>query len=97
MKFEKAEFGAMNGTSFVGKIKCTYDELVSLFGELHYDYQCRDEKVQYEWDIKFEDGNVASIYDWKECGMSKHDIIEWHVGGFDKKALWNVMDIIESK
>jgi hypothetical protein len=39
-----------------------------------------------EWIIRFSDGTVATIYDWKlsETPMGVYD---WHIGGFTQRAV----------
>ena len=66
-------------SSYVGQIEISYFDLVSIFGEPK---QSR-EKTSAIWDIEFDDGIVASIYDWKP---GKNDTPEtntiWNIGGF---------------
>lgn len=73
-----------------GRIAATYDELTDLFGRP----QLLDgDKVDAEWRIKYEDGTVATIYNWKNGpnhlgseGTPVEQINEWHVGGTTKSA-----------
>jgi hypothetical protein len=59
-------------------------------------------KTQVEWAIQFEDGTIATIYDWKEgdCyhgeGQGTHfsKVTEWHIGGFNDKAELRVLEVI---
>jgi len=75
----------INGTSLKGKIYCSYYTLVSLFGQP----TVGDEyKTDAQWEVEFDDGTVASIYNWKNgknyCGadgLDVQDINEWNVGG----------------
>lgn len=54
----------VTGTCLQGTINTSYDRLVDLFGE---PTQLEaDGKVQVEWAVKFTDGTLATIYDWKE-------------------------------
>ena len=74
------------GTYLQGHLHVTYDELVAEFGEpTHVD----DGKTQVEWAMKFEDGVVATIYDWKTYDMPA--TTHWHVGGFTKDAHFHVV------
>lgn len=67
-----------NMSSLVGYITTEYNDLVEAFGEPILG--SGDGKVSAEWIIKFSDGQVATIYDWKtpETPMG---VYEWHVGG----------------
>lgn len=72
----------LNGTSLVGYITVSYDDLVALFGPpLSGDGY----KTQAEW-VLVHEGIVATIYDWKES-VRPENVTEWHVGGHDSDAL----------
>ena len=65
--------------------------LVKAFGE---PFTAIMDKVDAEWTIKFEDGTLATIYNWKngknylgEKGLELSDIGIWNIGGFEKKAV----------
>lgn len=84
-----------NGTSLQGHIVASYDELVKVFGEPDYGPNGTEgDKVTCEWDIMFNDGTLATIYDWKEEETPMHET-QWNVGGKSKQAVWNVMDVLE--
>ncbi len=72
-------------TGLIGEISTTYRKLVMLFGEPTF-VDC--EKVDVEWKIKFRDGKIATIYNWKdgknyrgENGLDVENITDWHIGG----------------
>jgi hypothetical protein len=80
------------GTSFIDEINVPYKKLVETFGKethgMSGDYKC-----QCEWSLKFSDGTVATIYDWKsnkkycgKSGISKTKNTNWHIGGFNETA-----------
>ena len=78
------------GSSIRGKVTATYKELTNLFG-----VPIKDDayKVDAHWSVKFSDGTVATVYNWKdgksylgEKGADVKDITEWHVGGFGPSA-----------
>lgn len=75
------------GTCYQGKIDTSYHRLVETFGEPEY---LGDEKVQVQWAIKFEDGTLATIYDWKE-GKRASEVTEWHIGGHTEAAVVSVI------
>ncbi len=86
-----------SGTSLQGYIDISYDELVEKLG----DPGVGDEyKTDAHWDIEFEDGVVATIYNWKDgqnyngpAGKPVEDIRDWHIGGNDAKAVTHVLGI----
>jgi hypothetical protein len=83
-----------------GEIKTTYDELVKVFGAEHSDGD--GYKVQAEWNLTFEDGTYATIYDWKEGdsyngegeGTPKEQVTCWHIGGTRGEAVDCVFDTL---
>ena len=79
------------GTSYQGEINIKHTTLKKLFGEplLGDGY-----KVQEEWGIVFNDGLVATIYDWKEDCLPEH-VTCWHIGGRDFEAVARIDEIIK--
>ena len=79
MKFEKDCF--KSGTSLQDYVTTSYSRLVEVFGEPDIgpnDTGC--DKVTCEWDLRFEDGTYATIYDWKEYDTPFGEY-RWHIGG----------------
>jgi hypothetical protein len=88
----------VNGTHLQGTIECSIHILDELFGEGGYG---DGYKVDCEWEIEFEDGTVATIYNWKNgqnyCGINCIDMVDntdWHVGGHNEKALLYVRKLV---
>ena len=80
------------GTSLIGYVDTTYEELCKAFGEPTYKEPSGDGKVQKEWNLEFEDadGNVtvATIYDYRAGKFGYREPgYRWHVGGFEYDAL----------
>jgi hypothetical protein len=67
-----------DGTSFCGYVRSTFAELKEIFGEPYG--KSGDGKVTAEWVIKFDTGEVACIYDYKE-GRTPTGPHNWHIGG----------------
>ena len=88
-----------NGTCLQGEITATFKELTDLFGA----YTDADGyKVDAEWMVKFDDGTVATIYNWKngknycgEDGTPVEQITEWHVGGFTSVAATRIQILLD--
>tara|TARA_Y100000004_G_scaffold133796_1_gene151258 strand:+ start:300 stop:623 length:324 start_codon:yes stop_codon:yes gene_type:complete len=71
-----------NGTCLQGTLWATKRELKSVFGKPLFESFYADDKVLTEWVIEFEDGSVATIYDWKlDEPLGMDDNYEWHIGG----------------
>jgi hypothetical protein len=95
MKFETGDHIEANGTSLKGYIhNATYNELVELFGEPTYDWGSDGDKVQVEWVIRFKDGTIATIYDWKQYGTPVENITEWNIGGHKQDAVDRTMGVV---
>jgi len=89
MKYEK--FEDTGGTYLQGHIDTTYENIVSVLGKQHHNGD--DYKTDAEWNIKFEDGTIATLYNWKngknycgEEGCELENITEWNIGGHSPRA-----------
>ena len=85
------------GTSLQGYVETTKAELVSVFGEPIW-FGDDGDKVTIEWGIRFEDGTIATIYDWKryELGTPQNDeLMTYNIGGFNPRAVELVKQALE--
>ena len=83
----------INGTSFRGSVVTTYAELVQVFGLPDEGPDDLDaDKVTCCWRLEFEDGTVASIYDWK-TSATPYGKYEWHIGGKTPTAVDHVLEV----
>lgn len=92
MKFKPIIISETAGSSLVGILDVSYHDLERVFGPPHIAGSW-DGKTKAEWDVKFEDGTVAAIYDY----CSPDDPVEnreWHVGGFSVEAVCLVTDLL---
>jgi hypothetical protein len=75
------------GTHLQGYVNTTYVRLVATFGEPNAEGD--NYKVQAEWNLLTDAGDVVTIYDYKEgdCylgegeGIPAEDVTDWHIGG----------------
>lgn len=72
----------VNGTSLMGHVNATYDELVELFGQ---PVPFEVDKSTAEWRLDFT-GRVVTVYDYYTSGVT-HKPYDWHVGGFSPNAV----------
>lgn len=92
MKFTNG--GNSNYSSLKGEFPITYAELVEIFGKPKYGPNDSDmDKVTCEWVLTFEDGTIATIYDWKTNRTPMNEY-EWHIGGQSAEAYTYVVDCI---
>jgi hypothetical protein len=82
-----------NMTSLKGEFPITYAELVEIFGTPKHGPNADRDKTTCEWALTFEDGTVATIYDYK-TGWTPQGLYEWHIGGHDADAYTHVVDAI---
>jgi len=89
------------GTSFHSHtLVCTPKELKEILGEPTYEQNTGEDKVNLEWVCETEDGEVFTIYDWKEYRtISEDEEIEWHLGGHSgavtRKAFSELLEKLE--
>lgn len=76
----------LSWSSLLGYVPSTYDRLVERLGEPTF---VGGDKTTVEWAIAFDDGKVATVYDWKtyDTPMGTYD---WHVGGHDHDVVKRV-------
>ena len=89
--FRKASSASADDTSLQGYVTVPYSKLVRVFGKAGRGDR---EKVDAEWVLKFDDGTVATIYNYKDGkaylgknGKSVSQITAWHIGGKSVKAV----------
>jgi hypothetical protein len=83
-----------NMTSLKGEFAITFAELTEIFGRPDHGPNSADlDKVTCEWCLQFEDGTVATIYDWKTWRTPMGEY-EWHIGGHSEAAVDRVVDTI---
>lgn len=94
MQFETGNHISANMSSLMGYVKANYFDLVETFGEPGGG---DGYKVFNEWVVQFEDGTVATIYDWKEAGESVSQSAlnyNWHIGGYNSSAVERVKEAL---
>jgi hypothetical protein len=76
----------------MGLVYTTFDKLKSVFGEPSYSNGDWD-KVNAEWVVRFNDGLIATIYDYKtsEIPMGLYD---WHIGGNKPEVVERVAGLL---
>ena len=82
----------VSGTHYQGVVMVKYKRLVEVFGEPHI---LGGDKTTVEWNLEFDDGTVATIYDWKENSTPKYEY-PWHIGGFHGSAVARVHEALRN-
>ena len=93
-----------NGTALQGYCRqgTTYQQLVDLFDE---PIQTPDGyKSDAEWIIEFDDGQIATIYNYKnginylgDEGTPTENITEWNIGGNNTESAQRIIDTINNQ
>jgi hypothetical protein len=75
-----------DGTSFQDvTFKASVQQLTNVFGEPDYGYNTGEDKVNFEWEMETDEGEVFTIYDWKEYReLDLDETIEWHIGSHSR-------------
>lgn len=86
-----------NGTSFHGiTFTATVQELRKVLGEPTFETNDGQDKVNFEWEMETEDGEVFTVYDYKEYRrLKENEDIEWHIGGHNSLTTRNAAEEIE--
>ena len=79
-------FRSIGGTSFHNTtIKCSVSTLTKVLGEPDYSGNDGEDKVNFEWNMETDNGDVFTVYDWKEYrSLNENEMIQWHIGGTDR-------------
>ena len=85
---------AANGTSFFGRVGWfTVNQLKKVADDLGAEYfedNDGNEKSNYRFKFMTEEGEVFTVYDWKEYKPLDPTVsYEFHIGGFSKEATHN--------
>lgn len=84
----KETFKDCNGTSFHDTtIVTTPRKLVELFPNSYSEQNNGEDKVNFDFVLENSNGDIFTIYDWKEyrrIGMDEQ--IQFHIGGFSREV-----------
>jgi hypothetical protein len=88
--FTKATMRDAHLTSYLGVVNTTYARLVERFGKPHI---TGGDKTNSEWIIRFADGQVATIYNYK-TGMTPTEEYDWHIGGNNRVVVNRIRQLV---
>jgi len=76
------------GTSFHDSvINTTVNKLIKVLGEPKHSDNSGTDKINFEWTMELNSGDVFTVYDYKEYrSLDPNEIIEWHIGGANKNV-----------
>jgi hypothetical protein len=80
-------FASVAGTSKIGEIRATYEELYKAFGN---PVESGCDKISTEWKLEYK-GSVYTIYDYKQTNLYDHRLPSVRAFRSDKKPkLWSI-------
>ncbi len=84
----KTTLKSTSGTSFYDvTFKASVNQLINVIGEPTMEDNTGDDKVNFDWHMETDNGDVFTIYDWKEYReLDMNENIEWHVGAKSKSV-----------
>lgn len=87
----KKTYQSTDGTSFHGiTIRASVEQLTKAFGDPSIVDNTGEDKVNYEWEMETDEGEVFTIYDWKYYRPLKSDeIVTWNIGSKSKSVSWD--------
>ena len=93
----KATFKSANGTSFHSTtLSATVQDLRKILGIPRDEQNDGEDKTNFEWVLETDDGEVFTVYDWKEYRKLEEDEeIEWHIGGDSLRITEKALEEIE--
>lgn len=84
------------GTMLQGYLPDTgYRQLVTAFGEPTVG-ESDDGKTRVEWWLRFDDGEIATVYDYKAYDVPVVDLTHWHVGGTRPDVVDYVQEAVQN-
>jgi len=87
---------SISGTSFhFHTVEATPNQLKKILGEPVYEENTGDSKVNFEWELETNNGDVFTVYDYKEyrpIGMDEK--IKWHIGGHSSAITSKIEEIL---
>ena len=79
--YKSTDFTSFHNITF----RASVEQLTKAFEDPTMDSNWGEDKVNFEWEMETEDGEVFTIYDWKVGRPLKSDeIVEWHIGAKSK-------------
>lgn len=92
LRFTKASNDDVSGASLQSILSAPFEVLRTAFGEPERK-TIQGSRTDVMWSLKFEDGTVAMIYDYKtgknclgDKGVAAESNHDWHISGFSTKA-----------
>tara|TARA_R110000868_G_scaffold310848_1_gene572025 strand:- start:262 stop:558 length:297 start_codon:yes stop_codon:yes gene_type:complete len=87
----KKTYQSTDFTSFHGiTIRASVEQLTKVFGDPSIVNNTGDDKVNFEWEMETDEGEVFTIYDWKYYRpLSSDEIVTWNIGSKSKSVSWD--------
>jgi hypothetical protein len=93
MEFTTASPAEINWSYRKGEITTTLGNLRKIFGDPCMEEPTQWDKIGYEWRLKFADGTISTIYDWKRYTdepLGEDEVFTFNIGGFNSNSVLRV-------
>jgi hypothetical protein len=97
MEFTRATPEEVNFTHRQGEVTTTLKYLREVFGNPCEEQPSEWDKVGYEWRFKFEDGIIATIYDWKRYTkepLKENEVFTFNIGGHKPESVLRIRETL---
>ena len=94
----KATFKSAHATSFFNTtFSATVQDLRKILGIPREEQNNGKDKTNFEWVMITDDGDVFTVYDWKEYHVLDEEMeeIDWHIGGHSRRVTEKALEEIE--
>jgi hypothetical protein len=94
----KATFKSAHATSFFNTtFSATVQDLRKILGIPREEQNNGKDKTNFEWVMITDDGDVFTVYDWKEYHVIDEEMedIDWHIGGHSRRVTEKALEEIE--
>jgi len=87
-----------DGTSYhLHTVTASVKQLKSILGEPWFNDNDGKDKVNFEWVLEAETGDVFTVYDWKNYRtIDENEQIKWHLGAHSEIVTMIAKDEIEA-
>jgi len=97
MEFTTATTEEINFSHRQGEVTTTLAHLRETFGNPYLESPSVWDKVGYEWILRFEDGIIATVYDWKRYTtepLKEDETFTFNIGGFKPESVSRVLEAL---
>jgi len=97
MKYEIVSHHSVSTRLIFKDFAAPFSVLVQAFGDPRDMTESGEDKVRAQWSVQFEDGTIATIYDWKwDDAVPVSAVNFWNIGGVNAEAFDRVSEAVKA-